>query len=149
MYEFGSDEPTVIVVDGGFGGLSAAAYLAAAGADVTVLEQHDRVGGHAGVLDVDGFRFDTGPSWYLMPDVFERFFGHFGREPADYYDLERLDPQYRVFWTDGDHVTVRPNRANIHEIFDSYEDGAGDALDSYLDRVERDYELAMERVIYR
>ena len=148
MYEFGSDEPTATVVGGGFGGLSAAAYLAAAGADVTVLEQHDRVGGHAGVLEVDGFRFDTGPSWYLMPDVFERFFGHFGREPSEYYDLERLDPQYRVFWTDDDRATVRPNRANIHEIFDSYEDGAGDALDSYLDRVERDYELAMERVIY-
>jgi phytoene desaturase len=148
MNEFRSDEPTVTVVGGGFGGLSAAAYLAAAGADVRVLERHDRVGGHAGVLEVDGFRFDTGPSWYLMPDVFERFFGHFDREPGDYYDLERLDPQYRVFWADGDQVTVRPDRENIHRIFESYEDGAGQALERYLTRVERNYELAMERVIY-
>jgi len=143
-----SGEPTVAVVGGGFGGLSAAAYLAAAGADVRVLERHDRVGGHAGVLERAGFRFDTGPSWYLMPDVFERFFGHFGREPGDYYELERLDPQYRVFWTDGDRVTIRPNRENVHEVFDSYEDGAGDALAAYLDEAERNYELAMNRVLY-
>ena len=99
----------VTVIGGGFGGLSAAAYLARAGADVTLLERHDRVGGHAGVIEREGFRFDTGPSWYLMPDVFERFFGHFGREPTDHYGLERLDPQYRVFWKDGDRATVRPN----------------------------------------
>ena len=148
MHDSLSSEPSVTVIGGGFGGLSAAAYLAAAGADVRVLERHDRVGGHAGVLERDGFRFDSGPSWYLMPDVFERFFGHFDREPGDYYDLERLDPQYRVFWTDGDRVTVRPNRENIHDIFESYEDGAGDALAAYLDEAERNYELAMDRVIY-
>jgi phytoene desaturase len=148
MHDSLSGEPAVTVVGGGFGGLSAAAYLAAAGADVRVIERHDRVGGHAGVIERDGFRFDTGPSWYLMPDVFERFFGHFDREPGDYYGLERLDPQYRVFWTDGDRVTVRPGRQNIHEIFESYEDGAGDALAEYLDDAERNYELAMNRVIY-
>ena len=148
MHDSLSSEPSVTVIGGGFGGLSAAAYLAAAGADVRVLERHDRVGGHAGVLERDGFRFDSGPSWYLMPDVFERFFGHFDRKPSDYYDLERLDPQYRVFWTDGDRVTIRPNRENVHEVFDAYEDGAGDALAAYLDEAERNYELAMDRVIY-
>ncbi len=111
------------VVGGGFGGLSAACYLANAGADVQLLERYDRLGGHAGVLERDGFRFDTGPSWYLMPDVFERFFKHFDREPADYYELERLDPQYRVFWKDGDRVTMRPNRENAREVFESYEEG--------------------------
>ncbi|WP_336358366.1 phytoene desaturase family protein [Haloarcula sp. CGMCC 1.6347] len=139
---------TVTVVGGGFGGLSAACYLADAGADVRLLERHDHLGGHAGVLERDGFRFDTGPSWYLMPDVFERFFGHFDREPADYYELERLDPQYRVFWKDGDRVTMRPNRENAREVFESYEDGAGDALAEYLERAERNYELAMDRVVY-
>jgi len=131
-----SHDRTVTVVGGGFGGLSAACYLAEAGADVQLLERYDRLGGHAGVLERDGFRFDTGPSWYLMPDVFERFFKHFDREPADYYELERLDPQYRVFWKDGDRVTMRPNRENAYEVFESYEDGAGDALVEYLDRAE-------------
>jgi phytoene desaturase len=142
------DGRTVTVVGGGFGGLSAAAYLAHAGADVRLLERHDRVGGHAGVLERDGFRFDTGPSWYLMPDVFERFFGHFDRTPEDYYELERLDPQYRVFWKDGDRATVRPRRENVHDLFESYEEGAGDALAEYLSAAERNYELAMERVVY-
>ncbi|MFB6296265.1 MAG: phytoene desaturase family protein [Halobacteriales archaeon] len=139
---------SVAVVGGGFGGLAAAAYLARAGAGVRLLERHDRPGGRAGVLERDGFGFDTGPSWYLMPDVFERFFGHFGRTPQEYYDLERLDPQYRVFWKDGDRVTVEPERRNAREIFERYEAGAGDALDAYLDTAERNYELAMNRVVY-
>ena len=143
-----ADEPTVTVIGGGFGGLSAAAYLGRAGLDVRLLERHDRVGGHAGVLERDGFRFDTGPSWYLMPDVFERFFGHFDREPTDYYELERLDPQYRVCWKDGDSVTIPPDRDRVEEIFESYEDGAGDALAAYLEEAERNYELAMDRVVY-
>ena len=91
-------DASVTVVGAGFGGLSAAAYLADAGADVTVVEKNDQLGGRASRLEAEGFRFDMGPSWYLMPDVFERFFGHFGREPADYYDLERLDPHYRIFF---------------------------------------------------
>ncbi|WP_227133768.1 phytoene desaturase family protein [Halorubellus salinus] len=141
-------DPTVTVVGGGFGGLSAAAYLARAGADVRLLEQHERVGGHAGVLERDGFRFDTGPSWYLMPDVFERFFAHFDREPGDYYELERLDPQYRVHWKDGDAATIRPDRRQVGEVFESYEDGAAEALDRYLATAERNYDLAMDRVVY-
>ncbi|MFC7019546.1 MULTISPECIES: phytoene desaturase family protein [Haloarcula] len=143
-----SADSRVTVVGGGFGGLSAAAYLARAGADVTLLEQHDRVGGHAGVLERDGFRFDTGPSWYLMPDVFERFFAHFDRDPGEYYELERLDPQYRVHWKDGDSVTVRPDRQQVREIFESYEDGAGEALEEYLETAARNYDLAMDRVVY-
>ncbi|MFB6250173.1 MAG: phytoene desaturase family protein [Halobellus sp.] len=143
-----SEDTTVTIVGGGFGGLSAAAYLAAGGADVQLLERHDHLGGHAGTLECEGFRFDTGPSWYLMPDVFERFFGHFDSDPTDYYDLERLDPQYRVFWKDDDRVTIRPNCEHVHEVFESYESGAGDALVKYLDRAERNYELAMDRVVY-
>ncbi|MCF2164791.1 MULTISPECIES: phytoene desaturase family protein [Halobacterium] len=141
-------ERDVTVVGGGFGGLAAAAYLARAGASVTLLEQHDTVGGRAGVLERDGFRFDTGPSWYLMPDVFERFFDHFDHDPHDFYELTRLDPQYRVFWTDGDSATIEPNRRNAHELFESYEEGAGDALATYLDRAATNYDLAMNRVVY-
>jgi len=101
---------SVVVIGGGFGGLSTACYLADAGADVTLLEKNEQLGGRASRLEADGFRFDMGPSWYLMPDVFERFFGHFGREPSEFYELERLDPHYRVFWKDGDKVDVLPDR---------------------------------------
>ncbi|PSP75607.1 phytoene desaturase [Halobacteriales archaeon QS_1_68_20] len=139
---------SVAVVGGGFGGLSAAAYLAAAGAEVTVLEKNDQLGGRASVLDRAGFRFDMGPSWYLMPDVFERFFGHFGRRPDDYYGLTHLDPHYRIFWKDGDRMDVAADFETTRAAFESYEDGAGAALERYLAKAEETYEVGMEHFVY-
>ena len=139
---------SVAVIGGGFGGLSTACYLADAGADVTLLEKNEQLGGRASRLEVDGFQFDMGPSWYLMPDVFERFFGHFGRSPDEFYELERLDPHYRVFWKDGDKVDVLPDREENREIFESYEPGAGEAFDAYLEESERTYEIGMEHFVY-
>ncbi len=136
------------MVGGGFGGLSTACYLADAGADVTLLEKNEQLGGRASVLEADGFRFDMGPSWYLMPDVFETFFGHFGREPADYYTLSRLDPHYRIFFKDGDRVDMVPDRERNRETFESYEAGAGDAFDDYLAKSERNYEIGMRHFVY-
>jgi phytoene desaturase len=141
-------DESVVVVGAGFGGLSTACYLADAGLDVTVLEKNEQLGGRAAVLETDGFRFDMGPSWYLMPDVFERFFGHFDRQPSDYYDLERLDPHYRIFWKDGDSVAVTDDRDAMYELFESYEDGAGEALAEYLATSETHYEVAMEQFVY-
>ena len=139
---------SVVVIGGGFGGLSTACYLADGGADVTLLEKNEQLGGRASRLEVDGFRFDMGPSWYLMPDVFERFFGHFGRSPDEFYELERLDPHYRVFWKDGDKVDVLPDREKNREIFESYEPGAGEAFDAYLEESQRTYEIGMEHFVY-
>ncbi|ELZ41918.1 phytoene desaturase [Halorubrum californiense DSM 19288] len=139
---------SVVVIGGGFGGLSTACYLADAGADVTLLEKNEQLGGRASRLEVDGFKFDMGPSWYLMPDVFERFFGHFGRSPDEFYELERLDPHYRVFWKDGDKVDVLPDREKNKEIFESYEPGAGEAFDAYLEESQRTYEIGMEHFVY-
>ncbi len=139
---------TVAIVGGGFGGLSTACYLADAGYDVTVLEKNDQLGGRASRLRRDGFRFDMGPSWYLMPDVFERFFGHFGRTPDEFYELEHLDPHYRIYWKDGDRMDVTPDREQMRGIFEEYEDGAGDALDRYLARAEDSYERGMEHFVY-
>ncbi len=139
---------SVVVVGSGFGGLSTACYLADAGADVTVVEKNEQLGGRASVLERDGFRFDMGPSWYLMPDVFERFFGHFGRSPDEYYELRHLDPHYQIFFKDGDDVTVTPDREETKATFETYEPGAGAALDSYLDESEETYNIGMEHFVY-
>ena len=139
---------SVVVIGGGFGGLSTACYLADAGADVTLLEKNEQLGGRASRLETDGFRFDMGPSWYLMPDVFERFFGHFGRSPDEFYELERLDPHYRVFWKDGDKVDVLPDREDNKQLFEEYEPGAGEAFEAYLEESERTYNIGMEHFVY-
>lgn len=139
---------SVVVVGSGFGGLSSACYLADAGFDVTVLEKNEGLGGRASVLEAEGFRFDMGPSWYLMPDVFERFFGHFDREPSDFYELERLDPHYRIFFKDGDTAAITSDRAEMYDLFESYESGAGDALDRYLDTSSDHYDVSMNQFVY-
>jgi len=157
---------SVAVVGAGFGGLSTACYLANAGADVTVLEKNGQVGGRASRLERDGFAFDMGPSWYLMPDVFEQFFAEFDHQPTDYYELERLDPHYRIFFkdnegrrpggdapgldvdADGDTIDVTPDREQVKAVFDAYEPGAGERLDDYLAQSRENYEVGMEHFVY-
>jgi len=147
MTERSLGDTSVGIVGGGVGGLAAAAYLADAGASVTLYERESQVGGVAGRIEREGFRFDTGPSWYLLPEVFERFFGEFGHEPEEFYDLERLDPHYRVFWDDGDRADVPANPEAAARLFESYEDGAGAAFRDYLADAEAAYEAGMERVV--
>lgn len=142
------DGRSVIVVGGGFGGLSAACFLADAGADVTLLEKNEHVGGLADRLEVEGYRFDTGPSWYMMPEVFGRFFARFGRSPAEYYSLRRLDPSYRVLFKDGDVLDVSTDTDALAAAFEAREPGAGDALRAYLQEAERIYEAVMEPFVY-
>ncbi|NUB92965.1 phytoene desaturase [Haloterrigena sp. SYSU A558-1] len=139
---------SVVVIGAGIGGLATACYLADAGADVRVIEKNEQVGGRASRLEKDGFRFDMGPSWYLMPDVFERFFGDFDRTPSDYYELTHLDPHYRLFFKDGDRVDITPDLERTKTVFDEYEDGAGAALERYLEKSRENYEVGMEHFVY-
>ena len=93
-----STSKKVIVIGAGFAGLSAASFLAKMGWEVTVIEKHDLPGGRARKFKAEGFTFDMGPSWYWMPDIFERYFNAFGKNVSDYYALKRLDPSYRVYF---------------------------------------------------
>ena len=94
-------DKSVIVIGSGFAGLSAASFMAREGWEVTVIEKNDGPGGRARQLKEQGFTFDMGPSFYWMPDVFERYFNQFGKEVSAYYSLKRLDPSYRIYWQDG------------------------------------------------
>lgn len=138
-----------VIVGAGFGGLAAAALLARDGADVTVLEKNEQAGGRASVHRDAGFTFDMGPSWYLMPDVFERFFAEFDRTPADFFELKRLDPSYRVFFGDGKMVDIPADTEKTIALFDTFEEGGGEKLRRYLHSAESLYNLTMRDLLYR
>jgi len=139
----------VSVIGSGFGGLAAAALLAKQGHDVTVLEKNSQPGGRARVYREDGYSFDMGPSWYLMPDVFEAFFREFDKNPSDYYDLLRIDPSYRIFF-DGEGVTdVSASLESNLDLFDSFEEKGGEKLKDYLSQAERHYRIAMDEMLYK
>jgi phytoene desaturase len=129
----------VVVIGAGVAGLATAGLLAREGHDVVVLEKNDRIGGRAGTTERDGFRFDSGPSWYLMPEVFDHFFAMMGTTTGEQLDLARLDPGYRVFRTprsaDGavESVTVPAGRAAVTQLFESLEPGSAEVLAEYLD----------------
>ncbi|WP_101848590.1 phytoene desaturase family protein [Zhihengliuella sp. ISTPL4] len=125
----------VVVIGAGVAGLATAGLLARDGHDVVVLEKNDRVGGRAGTVEREGFRFDSGPSWYLMPEVFDHYFRMMGTSTEEQLDLTLLDPGYRVFRSpeSGDApVTVPAGRGAVARLFESMEPGSAAALDTYL-----------------
>ncbi|WP_269304413.1 phytoene desaturase family protein [Aeromicrobium sp. HA] len=139
----------VTVIGGGISGLATAALLAADGWSVDLLEQRDEVGGRAGSWEQDGFRFDTGPSWYLMPEVFDHFFRLLGTSAAEQLDLVQLDPAYRVFFEGhADPVDVLTTRARNVALFDAIEPGAGQRLEQYLDSADDALAMAVDHFLY-
>ena len=137
-----------VVIGAGVAGLATAALLAREGYDVTIYERGDRVGGRAGWIEEDGFRFETGPSWYLMPEVFDHFFRLLGTSAAEQLDLVRLDPGYRIYPEGQAHLDVRSGLDEIRELVESREVGGGDAIEAYLASSDRAMELAVAEFLY-
>ncbi|WP_183579796.1 phytoene desaturase family protein [Mucilaginibacter sp. X5P1] len=139
----------VIVIGAGFAGLSAACVLAKAGFKVTVLEKNDQPGGRARVWEQDGFKFDMGPSWYWMPDVFENFFALFGKKPQDFYELKRLDPAYRVYFDKDETMDIPASMTELETLFESIEPGSGNKLKEFLAQARYKYEVGMGEYVFR
>ena len=138
----------ISIIGAGFSGLSAACYLAKNGYEVTVYEKHDSVGGRARAYSQDGFVFDMGPSWYWMPDVFERFFEQFDKKVSDYYKLERLDPSYRIYW-ENEKSDIPANYEALKQFFEKMEPGSSQQLDKYLVEAAVKYKIGMQQLVFK
>jgi phytoene desaturase len=137
-----------LVIGAGFAGLSAASFLAKKGWDVTIVEKNEMAGGRARKFEAEGFTFDMGPSWYWMPDVFEKYFGSFGKKVSDFYELQRLDPSYRVYFEKAT-WDLPANYEALKNLFESIEPGAGNALDLFLAEAKYKYEVGVGKLVYQ
>ena len=136
------------IIGSGFSSLANACYLAKYGYDVTVYEKNGYLGGRARQLMRDGFTFDMGPTWYWMPDVFERFFADFGKSPSDYFKLIKLSPGYSVYFDKLDYVTISDNLDEIYDTFESIESGSAEQLKSFIATAKSNYDVAIKDLVY-
>jgi phytoene desaturase len=139
----------IYIIGSGFSSLSAACYLAKDGYAVTVLEKNATLGGRARQLNKDGFTFDMGPTWYWMPDVFDRFFADFNKKTSDYYKLQKLSPAYNVYFGKDDVVSVADNLPEIRRTFESIEPGSGKQLDRFMATAKNNYDIAIGDMVYK
>ena len=139
----------IAIIGSGFSALAAACYLSKEGNHVTVYEKNNTIGGRARQLKKDGFTFDIGPTWYWMPDVFERFFADFDKKPSDYYELIKLSPAYQVYFGEAEFVTIADNLPEIIQTFESIEKGSGNVLEKFMAEAKSNYDIAIKDLVYR
>lgn len=140
----------VIVIGAGAGGLSTAILLAKKGYDVTVVEKNASFGGRGDVFSAKGFKFDMGPSWYLMPDIFEHFFSLVGENISDYLDLKRLDPSYKIWFEEHPKpMEMTSDLERDSKIFESFEPGVMKRINIYLKEAAAKYNISKQTFIYK
>ena len=140
---------TIVVIGAGFAGLSSATCLAAAGHKVVLLEKNSVPGGRARKFEKEGFVFDMGPSWYWMPEVFDNYFGRFGKKTSDYYELVRLDPSYRIYFNRDDIMDVPAGIEELGEMFERYEPGSSKKLNDFLNQAAYKYRVGMDEFVFK
>ena len=140
---------TIAIIGSGFSALAASCYLAQQGNIVTIYEKNDTIGGRARQFKKDGFTFDMGPSWYWMPDVFERFFHDFNKKTSDYYELIKLNPAYRVYFGINDFINIYDNLEEIKSTFENIEKGSGAKLEVFISHAKSNYDIAIKELVYR
>ncbi|MGY5848047.1 phytoene desaturase family protein [Salegentibacter sp. HM20] len=139
----------ISIIGSGFASLASACYLAKAGYEVDIYEKNGEIGGRARQLKKEGFTFDIGPTWYWMPDVFERFFGDFGKTPSDYYHLEKLNPAYKVFFGKDESIRIADNLQEIYAAFEAEEPGSSAKLQKFIAEAKDNYDIAIKDLVYR
>ena len=139
----------VLIIGSGFSSLAAASYLAQKNYEVEIFEKNNDVGGRARQYKNEGFTFDIGPTWYWMPDVFERFFADFNKKPSNFYQLEKLSPAYKVFFGKKDSITIGDTLEKICQAFEEIEPGSSKALQQFIDKARNNYDIAIKDLVYR
>jgi len=140
----------VIIVGGGIGGLATACLLAKKGYKVSLVEKNERLGGRANLFVEKGFVFDMGPSWYMMPEIFEHFFTLMGEKIVDHLTLKRLSPSYRIFLkSEKKHYDFYSDLEKTIATFESIERGSGEVLRNYMDITKRQYEVARDEFMFK
>jgi len=139
----------IVIIGSGFASLSASCYLAKAGYDVTILEKNGNAGGRARQLFKEGFKFDIGPTWYWMPDVFESFFRDFNKIPSEYYELVKLSPAYQVYFDIMESLTISDEIQKIYDLFEKEEKGSSVYLKKFLNSAKYNYEVAINDLVYQ
>ena len=139
----------IAIIGSGFSSLAAACYLAKGGNHVVIYEKNDSIGGRARRLVKSGFTFDIGPTWYWMPDVFERFFRDFNKKPSDYYKLVKLNPAYSVYFGKSDFITIENTLEKIRVAFEREEKGSSKKLQKFISKAQNNYEIAIKDLVYR
>ena len=139
----------IAVIGSGFAGLTSAIELASMGYDVTIFEKNSSLGGRARKLEVDGFTFDMGPSWYWMPDVFDRFFARHGKKTSDYFKLNKLDPGFSIVFDENEELVVPASFDELVTTFESIEKGGGEQLRKFMKKAKKKYEIGMADLVYK
>jgi phytoene desaturase len=139
----------VVVIGSGFSGLSAATHLAHEGHEVLILEKNGTPGGRARKFETEGFVFDMGPSWYWMPDVFDRYFKKFGKKTSEYYHLKRLDPSYAVIFGKDDEMLIPADYSQFKSELEKLEPGVGPKLDKFLEQAAYKYQRGIHDLVHR
>ncbi|MBD0851090.1 phytoene desaturase family protein [Maribacter arenosus] len=138
----------VVIIGSGFSSLSASCYLAKWGYEVSVYEKNGTIGGRASQMVKKGFTFDLGPSWYWMPDIFDKFFEDFGKKTSDYYTLHKLDPAYKIFFSK-DTITIGDSMDKICKEFERIEKGSAVHLKKFISKAQKNYDIAINKVVLK
>ncbi|MBN2736755.1 MAG: phytoene desaturase [Spirochaetales bacterium] len=139
----------VIIIGAGLSGLTSAALLAQKGFSVTVLEKQSIPGGVARNINLEGYTFDMGPTWYLMPEIYEDFFSKFGKKTTDFYELEHLEPSYKIWFENQSHCLIHHDAEKNYRLFDSFEENGGKKLNEFLENSAMKYNIAVNDFIHK
>jgi len=135
------------IIGSGFAGLSTAAILARNGYSVDVFEKNSQSGGRARQFKCDGYTFDMGPSWYWMPDVFDKFFQQFDKTTSDYYELIKLNPGFQVIF-DNMSIPIPDSFEALKILFENIEPGSAKNLENFMLQAELKYKFGMDSLVY-